>query len=251
MTGELAFRFLTFWTGVARRRPQKPDVRLPFFFLRSDGCWTPLDEDGRPTTDRRRAVAVTIEPSLLACLQEGEFRTEFRRVLIARHFSDPGERAALCELVGLPAEAEDAVTATAEKYVERCGSGREARFRLTVVPAYDYTCALTRYRCVTIDAGSIVDAAHIHPFSDSRNNDPRNGLALSKNAHWLFDQGLWSLTDDYRVLAAGIGFDEAGPDAYMLKQMEGRPIHLPSDPSLWPGRPYLSWHREHRLKAHA
>jgi predicted restriction endonuclease len=73
---------------------------------------------------------------------------------------------------------------------------REARFRLTVVPAYNDTRALTGYRCVTVNAGSIVDAAHIHQFADSRNNHPQNGLALSNNAHWMFDVGLWSLADD-------------------------------------------------------
>src|SRR5437764_416486 len=60
--------------------------------------------------------------------------------------------------------------------------GREARFRLNIVAAYSYTCALTRYRLTTVTGASIVDAAHIHQFSDSRNIDPRNGLALCKNA---------------------------------------------------------------------
>src|SRR6266540_2520352 len=31
-------------------------------------------------------------------------------------------------------------------------------------------------------------------FADSRNNDPCNGIALCKNAHWLFDQGLWTIS---------------------------------------------------------
>ena len=79
--------------------------------------------------------------------------------------------------------------------------GRDARFRIeVVVVAYKHTCALTGYRMTTLDMESIVDAAHIHEFSDSRNNDPRNGLALSKNAHWQFDRGLWSITDEYRVI---------------------------------------------------
>ncbi len=35
-----------------------------------------------------------------------------------------------------------------------------------------------------------VGAAHIHRVADSGNNDPRNGSALCKNAHWMFDVGL-------------------------------------------------------------
>ena len=135
-----------------------------------------------------------------------------------------------------------------DAYKLSCQRGREARFRLTVVPAYDYTCALTRYRCVTVDTGSIVDACHIHPFSDSRNNDPRNGIALSKNAHWLFDQGLWSLTDDYDVIVAGNRFDEAGQDAWLLQRMAGFRILLPSNERLWPDPAYIAWHRTHRFE---
>ena len=93
---------------------------------------------------------------------------------------------------------DDLVKADARLFAVARERGREARFRLTVVPAYNYTCALTGYRLTTVGSGSIVDAAHIHQFSDSRNNHPQNGIALCENAHWLFDQGLWSLTDDYR-----------------------------------------------------
>src|SRR5947208_2188046 len=85
-----------------------------------------------------------------------------------------------------------------------------------IVAAYNYTCALTGYRLTTITAGSIVDAAHIHQFSDSRNNDPRNGIALCKNAHWLFDNGLWALSDDYRVVVAVGRFTEQSPDQKAL-----------------------------------
>jgi putative restriction endonuclease len=247
LTGELTFRFLAFWTVVARRRPQRPDIRLPFFHLHSDRCWIPLDAAGQATTERRRAVAAQLDPDLHGCLQVAEFRTEFCRVLITQHFPDPGERAALCDLAGLAVPSDDVAKADAELYAETRERGREARFRLTVVPAYEYSCALTGYRCTTVGAGSIVDAAHIHRFRDSRNNDPRNGLALCKNAHWLFDQGLWSLADDYRVLVAASRFAEAGPDAHLLKRLEGQTIRLPPNPELGPASQYLSWHRQHVL----
>jgi putative restriction endonuclease len=37
LTPELAFQFYTNWSIVAHRRTQRPDVRLPFHYLRSDG----------------------------------------------------------------------------------------------------------------------------------------------------------------------------------------------------------------------
>ena len=247
LTGELTFRFLAYWTTVANRRPQRPDIHLPFFHMHSDGCWTPLDDAGQPTTERRRATRVKLDVGFFACLHDPAFRKQLRRVLIARYFTDPDERAALYDLVGLPVPPDDVVKADAKLYEESRERGREARFRLTVVPAYNYTCALTGYRCVTVNAGSIVDAAHIHQFADSRNNHPQNGLALSKNAHWMFDAGLWSLDDDYRVLVATNRFDEAGDAAFLLKRMEGRQVQLPGKRDYWPDKTHLAWHRQNKL----
>ena len=249
LTGELVFRFLAFWTIVAERRSQRPEITLPFYHLHGDGCWEPLDETGKPTLERRRAVAARLDEGFLACLNDQRFRESMRRVLIARYFMDGGERAALYSLVGLPVPPDDIVKADTRLFEVARERGREARFRLTVVPAYNYTCALTGYRLTTVRSGSIVDAAHIHQFSDSRNNHPQNGIALSKNAHWLFDQGLWSLTDDYEVIIAGGRFDEAGPEAFLLRRSAGKQIELPANRSYWPDRSHLAWHRKHKFQS--
>ena len=124
-------------------------------------------------------------------------------------------------------------------------AGRDARFRITVVVlAYKHTCALTGYRLTTLEMESIVDAAHIHQFHDSRNNDPCNGMALTKNAHWQFDRGLWSLNDDYRVLVNREKFIEEGIPGQRLTDFEGRRIYLPADVRYWPEQTYLQWHRQ-------
>lgn len=244
LTGELTFRFLAFWEAIAHRRPQRPDIRLPFSHLHSDGCSTPLDDTGKPTTERRRAVVAKLHADFHACLHDPAFRKQLHRILIARYFTDAGERAALYDLVGLPVPPDDVVKADAKLYEESRQRGREARFRLSVVPAYDYTCALTAYRCVTVDAGSIVDAAHIHQFANSRNNDVRNGIALSKNAYWMFDAGLWSLDDNYRAFVATNRFDEADNAAFLLKRMARRKVRLPDHRDCWLDKAHLAWHRE-------
>jgi putative restriction endonuclease len=92
-----------------------------------------------------------------------------------------------------------------------------------------------------------VDAAHIHPFSDSRNNDVRNGLALTKNMHWAFDEGLWSVADGWRVIVAGQRFEESCPDGMALMGYAGAQLRLPRDRDAWPDPRYFDWHREHRF----
>jgi len=66
--------FLAFWTAVASRRTQRPDIRLPFFHLHGDGCWTPLDDAGQPTTERRRAVVARLDADFFDCLHDPAFR---------------------------------------------------------------------------------------------------------------------------------------------------------------------------------
>lgn len=248
LTGELTFRFLAYWTVVAARRPQKPDIHLPFYHLKATGGWTPLDETGQPTLERRRAVAVQLEENFYAHLSDADFRERLRRVIIAKYFDDPVERATLYDLLGLPVPPADIVQADAKLYEVAQERGREARFRLTVVPAYNYTCALTGYRLVTVDAGSIVDAAHIHQFADSRNNHPQNGIALCKNAHWMFDQGLWSVDDEFRVVVASWRFHESGAEALSLIRLNGTTIYLPSDRNYWPVKSHFTWHRKNKLQ---
>jgi putative restriction endonuclease len=147
----------------------------------------------------------------------------------------------------VPSNIEIAEDASYRSPEEARKQGRESRFRLEVVAAYQYTCALTGYRLTTISAGSIVDAAHIHQFADSRNNDPRNGLALSKNAHWLFDNGLWTLSDDYLVIVAVGRFAEDTRDQKPLLSYHGQRIQLPSNRALWPNPVHIAWHRRHRF----
>lgn len=245
LSPELAFRFQTLWAVVAHRRPQRPDVRMPFHHLESDSVWSPLLADGTPSPHRGQTRMAAVAPDFAAFAADPANRRDAERVLVRTYFT-PAEQVALAELVGLTAgDIEPGDTGVDSALIEDVvRRGREARFRLRVVAAYEYTCALTGYRLTTVDGATIVDAAHIHRFADSGNNDPRNGLALCKNAHWMFDEGLWTLADDLTVDVAADAFAEAGPVGLRLAPYHGlRLAHLPRDPANWPDPVHLGWHR--------
>jgi putative restriction endonuclease len=210
LTPELAFRFQTLWSVVAHRHTQRPDIRLPFHHLQSDGVWSALAADGTPSPHSRATRIARIEPAFAEFVADANNREDVKRVLIQTYFT-PAEQVALCELVGLPAEAVAPLAgggnpAEFEKVLRR---GREARFRLL----------------------------------DSRNNDPRNGLALCKNAHWMFDQGLWTVAENLEVEVAQEEFDESGPEGLLLLPYRGQRLHLPRDSATWPDPAHLDWHR--------
>ncbi len=248
LTAELSFTFATYWQAVAARRTQRPLVRYPFFHLKSDGLWCPLDAQGKPAASRDDVAFAAVPSDVRACMADPIQREHWRRLLVERYFR-PEERISLYELMGMPQPTDAEVSALDSTIaaVESARVGREAQFRLRVVTAYNYTCALTGYRLTTLNVGSIVDAAHIHQFAQSQNNDPTNGVALCKNAHWAFDQGLWTLSDDHRVIVAVSKFAEASPDARPLHSYHNQLLRLPADAACWPSPVHLAWHRKHRF----
>jgi putative restriction endonuclease len=250
LSPELASRFLSFSTIVAKRRSQRPDVRYPFHHLGGDGIWRPLDESFETSVDRKLTRFVELPSDLVRFVNDPICRDKARHLLIAKYFR-PSEQIALYELIGLPqpSRIEIEENAAYRSAADAAVVGREARFRIKVLAAYDYTCALTGYRLTTIASGSIVDAAHIHQFADSRNNELGNGMALCKNAHWSFDQGLWSISDDFRVLVASSRFTESAdkPDL-LLARYHGERLHLPNDRGLWPSLAHITWHKKHKFE---
>ena len=118
------------------------------------------------------------------------FRDQARRLIAAKYFTG-AERTALCTLLDIPVPTESQMlreTAALEQSAA-VEQGREARFRLTVIPAYNYTCALTGCRLVTVTSGGIVDAAHIHQFA---------APALFPGFAPTLDSGHWTLDNSTR-----------------------------------------------------
>lgn len=244
LSPDIAFRFSVYWSIVAHRRSQPPDVRLPFHHTRSSKLWETFKDDGSESSDRDQTTTIRLSDEFFDALKSNEFRRAAGYTLIENYF-EHAEQIALYELAGIESpedtQALDKLAIQADN--DARAEGRTARFRVDVVAAYCHTCALTGYRITTITGHSIVDAAHIHQFAKSRNDNPQNGLALCKNAHWLFDIGLWSIGDDYRVIVAKEAFDEECPTQNSLQSMNGKQLILPRDKNLWPIASNLDWHR--------
>jgi hypothetical protein len=124
---------------------------------------------------------------------------------------------------------------------------REAAFREVVLANYGYSCAVTGLR---FRRGAYVEAeaAHIIGKEARGPDDPRNGLALSRTAHWAFDHGIFTLSDDYEVRihdSARDGDQRLAP----VFEAEGKQIVLPNERFYRPHPEALAWHREQRFGA--
>jgi putative restriction endonuclease len=250
LTADLALRFQSFWRIVVSRWTTKPELRMPFHHLSTQEFWKPLTKELKLSNHRSLTEAVEIDSSFLAAMQDAGFRRRARAVLIS-HYFPPFEQIALRDLTGI---GEKEVESAADKIKEEArayarSTARDARFRIQVVSSYLFTCALTGYSLTTVSSSSIVDAAHIHERRDSKNDDPLNGLALSKNAHWMFDEGLWSMTDDLKIIVAEKAFTDWSPDGVSLRNYHGRSLFFQRGCTLRPDRKYIAWHREQKFQA--
>ena len=186
---------------------------------------------------------IELHPDFFALLAQSQFR-ELARLVLVQTWFPPEEQLALKEslnIAGSDPNLSGLVEETREAYKE---TGRDARFRIQVVVEYHYTCALTGYTLTATRTGAtIVEAAHISAFAATRNNDPRNGLALTPDAHWTFDEGLWTIDEDLRVVVARDQFADWSPEGASLKARHGRPLHFSRGARLRPDPQYLAWHR--------
>ena len=70
-----------------------------------------------------------------------------------------------------------------------------------------------------------------------------------KNAHWSFDQGLWTITDNFRVLVATDKFAESADKSdLLLGGYHGAGFRLPKDRGLWPSLVHVAWHRRKKFQ---
>jgi putative restriction endonuclease len=120
---------------------------------------------------------------------------------------------------------------------------RDQGFRRVVVTSYDHRCALCGVRIVTPEGHTVVDAAHIVPWSKSKNDDIRNGMALCKLCHWAFDEGMVGVSDRYDVLISRqIAVDPNVPGTLMT--LAGRGIIGPKERERWPALQFIAEHRQ-------
>ncbi len=248
-TAGLVLRFKEYGGLVSDRWPTRLDLQLPFFHLTTQRFWKPFTQEETEARSPETCVACDLAEEFFDLLGDPDFRLKARLLLVERYF-ESREQVALLESMGLGLDGMEPLQQQALQLNEDAEAaarrkGRSARFSIKVVSQYRFTCALTGLCCVTTDGSTVVDAAHIDPWASSGNDDPRNGLALCKNAHWMFDEGLWSVGPDHRIVVATHRFTENGPEDLGLQPRAGHSLQFAPGTALRPDPRCLTQHREY------
>lgn len=175
-------------------------------------------------------------------LPQYEFET-----IVAAGFIQPVAATGTVESINLGELAEEPATferPIVEQLVRR--PFREAAFVRQVKTAYANRCAFTGLDMRNGGGRAEVDAAHIKPVGDCHNgpDSVRNGMALSKTVHWMFDRGLLSVDSNLKILSAGSLVPEPikrllRPDGYII---------APSNAAERPHPAFLEYHRNQIFK---
>jgi putative restriction endonuclease len=132
--------------------------------------------------------------------------------------------------------------------IERISSRpvRDEAFRHAVQVVYKSTCAMTGIRIINGQGRPEVQAAHIRPVSDRGPDSIRNGLALSRTVHWMFDRGLISVGSppEYPILISKKGLPGNVQRLFNLDMK----LRKPADERFWPAPGYIDFHRREIFK---
>ena len=119
---------------------------------------------------------------------------------------------------------------------------RKQAFKEVVLDQYGYKCAVTG---VKYHSENLIEAQAAHIISNSKNgtDDPRNGISLSRTAHWAFDVGMFTISDQYEIVVNPKA-KLASSDKFPILDMHGMQINLPEDENYYPHHEALEWHKD-------
>ncbi len=236
-------------------------IHLPLYHMQSDGFWNldikPEHQQSYPKSVKKLNEMVTrisLDEELIDLFNEPDSRNTLVNALLnGGYFSeDEAERLSKkIESIDQSFEYEEKIVSMVKDEFQMHDAlafpmpdeiARSSSFRRVILVNYNEKCAVCGMKIVASSGVSIIDAAHILPFSKFRIDDPRNGLALCKSHHWLFDHGLISVDTHNRTIVSGSLDIEMPKD--IISQYHKEALILPEKASMFPSLTALEWHRE-------
>jgi putative restriction endonuclease len=121
----------------------------------------------------------------------------------------------------------------------------QAFFRKSILASYNYTCCITG-----LQERQLLIAAHIRPWGEDEENrlNPRNGLTINALHDKAFENGLITITEDYRIKISSI-LKRQQENAFVVASFikyDDREIILPT--RFLPDPAFLKYHHHERFK---
>jgi putative restriction endonuclease len=257
---ELVDTFNLYWSRIMPAG-SKTSMAYPYFFMKSEGFWhlaakheMKIDRNFRTPSMpwlRENFRGARLDDALFQVMCDSESRELLRAVLINTYFADEFHPVLYEQgVVNYKAnEYSKILTRISEKILpfgkdpDKEQKIRDQGFRRAIINLYNHRCALCGIRMLTPEGHTVVEAAHVVPWSESRDDSPTNGMALCRLCHWSFDEGLMSVGQRYEVLVSQrVRLDQNMPGHILT--LTDRTIFRPDQESFWPSQDNLKRHRD-------
>lgn len=136
---------------------------------------------------------------------------------------------------------------TANKiYSLRQSFARDRAFRSIVTTQYEHYCAVCGIKLPVPRGAYLAEAAHIIPKHSEGSDDPRNGLCLCRNCHWVFDEGVITVNPNKLtvMVASYLQKTDANPSIRAITKYNGNEIRSVIDIKYSPSKIALEWHSD-------
>jgi len=238
----------------------RSSIVLPYFHLKSEGFWHLVTRSGSENhmpreissmrTLRDIVAGARLDDELFEFMSSAESRASLRAILVKTYFAEEIQSVVLEQMhVNYDAYLySKALLEASEPHVELETTeinqkARDQGFRKAIVTLYKHRCALCGIRMLTPEGHTIVEGAHIIPWSINQDDQPTNGMALCKLCHWSFDEGFVSVSNNYEVLVSRQVRTDQNLPGHILT-LSDRQIFTPATEKFWPGQENLTWHRK-------
>ncbi len=260
LSAELIAAFLKYWDRLGSTS-YRANIALPFFNMTNEGFWHIKAKPGyefkssrvilrRLGTLKEVVQYVYLDEQLFRLLRDRTSRRILLKAIVDVWFFNRYEH--ICELLQIntfqefqeelrdkggmlykPEDLEDEEKTTV----------REAAFRRIVGAVYYYRCAFCGLQVINSLSQTIVDGVHIKPFGVSYDDRIDNGVSLCKNHQWAFENGWFTVDDNYKIIISNDLWEES-PHAKSMRDFQGKRIFLPNQEQYFPRIESLRWHRE-------
>lgn len=271
LSQDLIETFFRYWNQIMGK-DRNTTIALPFFHMKSEPFWelqykpgaTPYKNSPSLGGLLKRIAHAKIDEQLFQMMRDKEGRKIITGAILNTYFADEvREQIRSVHQINIGAykyaqQLELMAAEPFEKYHTDKDSNhysyqktqqRQYGFGLKVRQNYDHRCAVCRARVKTPNGESLVEGAHIIPWSESKNNDPRNGLALCKTHHWMFDAYLLTVQPDFQIKLS-TWLKEEGEEIEQTLSWNQEEILLPTSENHLPNEEALHHHNNRFAKAH-
>ncbi len=211
---------------------KKTHPEQPFVRLTKDTIWElnkeVIDQNIRDSWLRKNQVIGRFNEETYSLLKNNnELIKEIAEILLEQYFPDTLH--------------DDILMAVGLDFSSNYNKTRDPKFREKILRAYERKCAVCGFNIRLKNKLVAVEAAHIKWHHYGGPDIENNGVALCTMHHKLYDKGVFTIDESYKILVSEDAFGDIGFEEWLMR-FHRNTIRVPIRTEYYPSKKYMNWH---------